>query len=91
MQLLSLKLPNPKPQNEIEMLNGSINLAARLLLMMGFGSFQFGFSGQQQLVWDHGSLKTFIRDYFDVPPALGSEGEAPEDIQRTQSGPNCRG
>jgi hypothetical protein len=74
VQLLNPKLLNPKPANEIEMLNGSIDLAARLLLMVDFGSLQYGFSGQEQLVWDHGSLKEFIHDYFDVPPALGNEG-----------------
>lgn len=66
-------LPRPSPPNEIEKLDGSINLAARLLLMIDFGSQQYGFSGRKPLIWDDNSLEGFVIDYFSQTPALGHE------------------
>ncbi|KAF2873889.1 hypothetical protein BDV95DRAFT_489290 [Massariosphaeria phaeospora] len=59
---------------EDELLDSSIGLAARLLLMIDVGSLQFGFSGRQQLQWHKGCLKDCIHSYFCAPPALGHEG-----------------
>ncbi|GKT98176.1 hypothetical protein FLAG1_05365 [Fusarium langsethiae] len=51
--------------NEDEMLDNSIDLAASLLLMMSFCSFTYGFSGRSHLRWSHGSLESFVSAYFD--------------------------
>ncbi|KAK7415744.1 hypothetical protein QQX98_005657 [Neonectria punicea] len=51
--------------NEDEMLDNSIDLAASLLLMMSFSSFAYGFSGRSHLNWTHGSLESFVSAYFD--------------------------
>ncbi|EKJ68501.1 hypothetical protein FPSE_11509 [Fusarium pseudograminearum CS3096] len=51
--------------NEDEMLDNSIDLAASLLLMMSFCSFAYGFSGRSHLRWSHGSLESFVAAYFD--------------------------
>lgn len=72
-QLLRPRIPSSKPINETKILYASIELAARLLVMVDIGSLQYGFSGRKQLIWDHSSLKDFIYGYFDTPPALGHE------------------
>ncbi|QKD52281.2 uncharacterized protein FOBCDRAFT_291101 [Fusarium oxysporum Fo47] len=51
--------------NEDEMLDNSIDLAASLLLMISFCSFAYGFSGRSHLRWSHGSLESFVSTYFD--------------------------
>lgn len=51
--------------NEDEMLDNSIDLAASLLLMMSFCSFAYGFSGRSPLHWSDGSLESFVSEYFD--------------------------
>ncbi|ORY17108.1 hypothetical protein BCR34DRAFT_622064 [Clohesyomyces aquaticus] len=60
-------------QNEDELLGSSIDLAARLLLMIDFGNLQYGFSGRRQLCWDQGCLRDNLESYFCTPPALGHE------------------
>ncbi|KAH0565253.1 hypothetical protein GP486_001350 [Trichoglossum hirsutum] len=47
-QTLRTKLTTSVP-NENELLNGSIDLAASLVLMMEVGSLPYGFSGREQL------------------------------------------
>jgi hypothetical protein len=64
-------LPMPMPPNEAEKRDGSIDLAASLLLMIDFGSLQYGFSGRKQLVWDRSSLKEFVHDHFSISLTLG--------------------
>jgi hypothetical protein len=68
---LTQLLPMPSSPNEGEKRHGSVDLAARLLLMIDIGSLQYGFSGRKQLVWDRSSLKDFVHDHFSVPPTLG--------------------
>ena len=70
---LSSKLADPKPANENEMLDSSIDLAARLVSMMDIGVLQYGFSGRRELVWNHGSLQKFVNNYFNVPVVLGQD------------------
>jgi hypothetical protein len=70
---LSLKLADPKPANENELLDSSINLTARLVSMMDIGVLQYGFSGRKELVWNQGSLKDFVNGYFNVPVVLGHD------------------
>jgi hypothetical protein len=64
---------NVSKENEEEMLDNSIDLAARLLVMMDIGVFQFSYSGRPELVWKEGSLKCFVTDYFGQPQVLGYE------------------
>ncbi|KAH0541247.1 hypothetical protein FGG08_004252 [Glutinoglossum americanum] len=71
-RLLRPKLTTSVP-NEDELLNGSIDLAASLLLMMEIGSLQYGFSGRTQLAWTEKSLEECVREYYSHPPALGHE------------------
>ncbi|KAF2468727.1 uncharacterized protein BDR25DRAFT_315715 [Lindgomyces ingoldianus] len=59
--------------NEGDLLDSSIDLAARLLLMIDFGNLQYGFSGRRQLRWDKGRLKDYLKSYFGTPPALGHD------------------
>jgi hypothetical protein len=54
-------LSNPSSCNEDEVLDSSIDLAARLLLMLDFGNLQYGFSGHSQLDWNKGTFKDFIQ------------------------------
>lgn len=67
---LSTKLADPKPPNENELLDSSIDLTARLVCMMDIGALRYGFSGHRGLVWSHGCLKDFVRDRFSKPVML---------------------
>jgi hypothetical protein len=70
---LASKMRTPRPANEDEILDGSIDLVLRLLLMVEFGHLQYGFTGRKQLVWDSDSLEEFVHGYFNTPRALGQE------------------
>ncbi|KAE9364843.1 hypothetical protein N431DRAFT_431604 [Stipitochalara longipes BDJ] len=70
---LASKMRTPRPANEDEILDGSIDLVLRLLLMIEFGHLQYGFTGRKQLVWDSNSLEDFVHGYFNTPRALGQE------------------
>jgi len=54
--------------------NSSVDLAARLLLMLKFGVVKHQKVPRRYLSWTSGSLKAFVKDCFDVPPVLGCEG-----------------
>jgi hypothetical protein len=61
--------------NSDSLLDRSIELTARLLLMIEFGSQIYGFSGHTELIWDDSSsLEDFVGRYFKHPPVLGNEG-----------------
>ena len=64
----SYKLNN-RPVDE-KALNGSINLTARLLLMIEVGTVEFGFSGQTRLPWTTGTLQNCVEDHFGSAPTL---------------------
>jgi hypothetical protein len=51
----------------------SINLVARLLLMIKFGDIPHECGGGRHIEWSHGSLVEFVHDYFSPPPACGHE------------------
>lgn len=70
---LGSKMRTPRPANEDELLDGSIDLVLRLLLMVEFGHLQYGFTGRKQLVWTSDPLEEFIHAYFNAPRALGQE------------------
>ncbi|KAK8029749.1 hypothetical protein PG993_011040 [Apiospora rasikravindrae] len=63
-----------KHDNEDEMLENAIDLAASLILMCDFGITSLSFSGRTELKWRHGTLQEFLADYFKDPPALSHEG-----------------
>jgi hypothetical protein len=60
--------------NEDELLDNSIDLAASLLLMVDFTDFNYGVSGRSRLCWDIGSLQDRVALHFATLPALGHEG-----------------
>ncbi|KAK8112957.1 hypothetical protein PG984_013483 [Apiospora sp. TS-2023a] len=60
--------------NECELLDNAIDLAASLLLMCDFGATSLSFSGRTELRWIQGTLQTFMADYFSEPPILSHEG-----------------
>jgi hypothetical protein len=70
---LSSKLAAPKAANENELLDSSIDLAARLVSMTDIGVLQYGFSGRRELEWNRGPLKDFVHGYFNVPVVLGQD------------------
>ncbi|KAI9772501.1 MAG: hypothetical protein M1840_000706 [Geoglossum simile] len=70
---LSLKLADPKPANENELLDSSVDLTARLVSMMDIGVLQYGFSGRRELVWNKGTLRDFVNGYFNVAITLGQD------------------
>lgn len=72
-EILSSSLPIPKPANEEEILNGSIDLVARLLLMVEFGCLHYGFSGRSQVRWTNASLAASTCEYFNALRILEQE------------------
>jgi hypothetical protein len=64
---------NKDTLDDIEMRDGSINLAARLLLMMNFGRYRYAISGRRELQWTGGPLRRFLKDHFTRSPATGYE------------------
>ena len=74
------KLTSSNLPNEKEVLENSVDLAARLLLMMDIGVFQYGYSGRPELVWRTGSLRNFVDDHFEDPQVLGDKNIKLENI-----------
>jgi hypothetical protein len=73
MLWLSSRFPLPKHENEEERINGSIDLAVRLLCMINIGELRYVFLGQERLVWWENSLEHWIKDYFNAPRVLDNE------------------
>jgi hypothetical protein len=55
------------------MLYGSIDLVARLLSMIAFGGFQYGFTGRKHALWTANTMKDWIASHFMAPPMLCGE------------------
>ena len=55
------------------MIESSIDLAVRLLLMINIGPVRHGFLGRKELLWQNGSLKEFVRCHFDQSQAFALE------------------
>ncbi|KAH7364783.1 hypothetical protein BKA65DRAFT_492016 [Rhexocercosporidium sp. MPI-PUGE-AT-0058] len=70
---LMLKLSQPKPANGEEVLDGSIDLVTRLLLMMDFGDLQYGFTGRRQILWTSGRMEECLKERYKDLTKLGSE------------------
>lgn len=64
------RLMSSKHNNEDELLDNSINLAASLLLMIDFCGSPYGFSGHTEMHWAQGSLADYLEDYFGDTCAL---------------------
>jgi hypothetical protein len=60
--------------NEDELVDNSIDLAAYLLLMIEFKDISYGVSGRSKLSWNGGSLQDCVASHFSILPALGHEG-----------------
>jgi hypothetical protein len=72
-QGLKSKISVSVDATEIETsVEGSLNLTARLLLMLDIGELSGAYSGRDLLMWQQGSLKDFVHQYFSEPPALDS-------------------
>ncbi|PSN65960.1 hypothetical protein BS50DRAFT_525791 [Corynespora cassiicola Philippines] len=63
-----------KHANEEELVNGAIDLAASIFLMIDFWNPLLGFSGRQLLAWSNGSIKECVHSHFCAQPTLGHEG-----------------
>lgn len=63
--LLSCSLPDSNTRYDC-----SINLTARLLLMVEFGNLPFTYSGSRQIEWVTGSLKELVTERFESKPIL---------------------
>jgi hypothetical protein len=60
--------------NEQELIDRSIDLAAKLLLMVDFGLVQNGLAGRRMLQWDTGSLRECVAKGFNAQPTLEHKG-----------------
>ncbi len=75
-QNLISKYPNlsaEKPSH-LEVLDGSIDLAVRLLLMLDVGQFPRTHTGRKPLRWTDGSLFSFLEETFGPQKILSHEG-----------------
>jgi hypothetical protein len=68
--ILRPNLPNPPPSDADEILDNTIDLTARLLLMVNVGSFQYGVSENSQLSWRDGTVNEFLQGRFRVNKVL---------------------
>lgn len=57
-----------------EACESSIDLAARLLLMLKFGVVKHQAVPRGHLVWSSGTLRQFVQSHFDEPPKLSCDG-----------------
>jgi hypothetical protein len=61
-----------KSDREGEILDNSIDLAARLYLMMSIGHSNYAVSSGTSETWDEGNLKDFLSIYFNEPQVLSN-------------------
>jgi hypothetical protein len=81
VNLLRAQLPDPDArESEDEVLEEIVNLAVRLWLMIDVGKLQLSsVPGQKPLLWEEGTLKGFIEEYFGSPT-----GSSPTRIVRVK-------
>jgi len=65
---------NPAPSVPDSVLNSTIDLAARLFLMMWVGDVPQSIASSKGLQWTQGTITQFVRQRFDVPPCLSCDG-----------------
>lgn len=61
-------------ENENELVDRAIDLAATLLLMIDCTNIEYGFNGSQQLEWKAGSLERCLQTHFGTNTVLGHQG-----------------
>ncbi|EDU48848.1 conserved hypothetical protein [Pyrenophora tritici-repentis Pt-1C-BFP] len=83
---LRSKLTKPH-DNEEELLDGSVDFAANIWLMVDFDHIQYGFSGRRQLHWKSEPLAKCLCSGFPASPLLGHEGVK---LQRIFNAPNLK-
>jgi hypothetical protein len=66
VQILYSKFPTTSSSNKEVLVNASIDLTARLLLMMDFGCPEYGFTHQTQIKWMTKSLNETVKEYFST-------------------------
>lgn len=68
-------VPDTKVKDARRARDGSIDLAARLMLMMDIGNVVHAVTGRKALRWDKGSLREWLERYFDLDAStrLGDE------------------
>ncbi|KAH7072577.1 hypothetical protein FB567DRAFT_480974 [Paraphoma chrysanthemicola] len=71
---LKSKFTTPNRPEEDSILNNTIDLAARLHLMVNVRSTRSFISGQMQLNWTNGGLKDCVSEHFKESRVLGSDG-----------------
>jgi hypothetical protein len=72
-QVLKGRWPHSDPRSGSDQIDGSIDLAARLLLLVDVGDLKYGFHGRNRLIWDRGSLKSLVHSYFNTAQSLQNE------------------
>jgi hypothetical protein len=73
LNALRTEMHNMKLPDEEDMLQGSINLAARLYLMMSFGDVPNAAIPERALSWTVGSVQHFLTEYLGPRQVLSSE------------------
>jgi hypothetical protein len=71
---LRSQLLNRERPDEGEILDGTIDLAVRIHVMINITSTSPGTSAQMKLCWRSGPLQPFLVDHFNTAQILGSEG-----------------
>jgi hypothetical protein len=61
---------SPNHPHEDEILNNTVDLAARIYTMVNIGGGKYAISGHCQLEWEDGNLKDFLSNHFDQKPEL---------------------
>jgi hypothetical protein len=61
-------------ENELQLIDGAIDLCASLLLMTDFGQAEHYFSGRRKLDWTSGTLQTCVSLGFNRTPSLEHKG-----------------
>jgi hypothetical protein len=73
LDALRTEMHNMKLSIGEDMLEGSIDLAARLYLMMNFGDVPNAFTSERALPWTTGSVQHFLAEYLVPRRVLSSE------------------
>ncbi|KAJ9609935.1 hypothetical protein H2200_006264 [Cladophialophora chaetospira] len=66
-------LPNLESENSDELLDCSLELAARLIAMVDIGGLAYGYSGRKEVTWTEGTLQELLNGYFNAPVKLGDD------------------
>jgi hypothetical protein len=72
-QRLGTRPHHPELANFDEQIDGSIDLTVRVFLMIDIGELKYGFHGRNQLIWDEGSLESWVHRHFNNPQTLQNE------------------